>query len=111
MFTGIIEALGTIVEVAKQNTNKSFLISSPISKEFKVDQSVCHNGVCLTVEQVTGELHQVTAIQETLTKTNLDAWKKGDTVNLERSLTFSSRLDGHIVQGHVDTAGTLSNLV
>ena len=108
MFTGIIEALGTITEVKESQANRSFWIRSPITKELKVDQSVSHNGVCLTVESVVGDVHRVTAVNETLIKTNLGSWKAGDTINLERSVTFSGRLDGHIVQGHVDATALLS---
>jgi len=102
MFTGIIETTGKIVSVEQQGNNKRFLIASPISKELKTDQSVSHNGVCLTVEEVVEGQHSVTAVQETLLKTDLDSWKAGDTVNLERCLAFNGRLDGHVVQGHVD---------
>lgn len=106
MFTGIIETTGTIEKITTSGTNKTFWIKSPISAELKVDQSVSHNGVCLTVEAVNGDVHQLTAIEETLTKTNLDNCKKGDLVNIERCLQMNGRLDGHIVQGHVDTTGT-----
>ena len=102
MFTGIIETTGKIVAVEQHGTNKRFLVSSPISKELKTDQSVSHNGVCLTVEEVIENQHSVTAVQETLDKTDLNTWKAGDTVNLERCLAFNGRLDGHVVQGHVD---------
>jgi len=103
MFTGIIESLGTIRSIESSGTNKTFWITSSISHALKVDQSVSHNGVCLTVEAVEGNTHKVTAIQETLGKTNLSSWKAGDLVNLERCLAMNGRLDGHIVQGHVDT--------
>ena len=102
MFTGIIETKGRIEEVILSGTNKSFRISSPISHELKVDQSVSHNGVCLTVESINNDNHTLTAIAETLQKTNLDQWKVGDIVNVERCLIMNGRLDGHIVQGHVD---------
>ncbi len=102
MFTGIVEATGLIKEMTRQGTNASFWIESPISQELKVDQSVSHSGVCLTVEAVNGNQHKVTAIEETLKKTNLNSWKKGTVVNLERCLKMDGRLDGHIVQGHVD---------
>lgn len=105
MFTGIIEALAQVKSVSEAGSNKTFWISSSISSEFKVDQSVSHNGVCLTVEEVTGNLHRVTAIEETLDKTDMADWKEGTLVNLERSMTMNGRLDGHIVQGHVDTTG------
>ncbi|MDB5246094.1 MAG: riboflavin synthase [Segetibacter sp.] len=103
MFTGIIEAFGIIHSIEKQGTNATFWISSPISNELKVDQSVAHNGVCLTVEEVKEGRHRVTAIEETLKKTNLFAWHEGVLVNLERCMTMNGRIDGHIVQGHVDT--------
>ena len=102
MFTGIIESTGKIIRIDRQGDNKTFLIASPISSELKVDQSVSHNGVCLTVEQVADNQHSVTAIRETLVKTNMDGWREGDKVNLERCLAFNGRLDGHLVQGHVD---------
>jgi riboflavin synthase len=106
MFTGIIESVGIIKKVFENNTNKVFWIESDISEELKIDESLCHNGVCLTIEEVKENLHRVTAIQETLNKTNLETWKEGDAVNLERSMQMNSRLDGHIVQGHVDGTGT-----
>lgn len=102
MFTGIIETIGTVTAVHEEGTNRSFQISSSLSHELKVDQSVSHNGACLTVEQVAGDQHRVTAIAETLKKTNLQFWKPGEKVNLERSLLFNGRIDGHLVQGHVD---------
>ena len=105
MFTGIIEALGEVTQITKQGNNKIFWIQSSISSEFQIDQSVAHNGVCLTVEKVQETKHRVTAVSETLKKTNLSQWKNGTVVNLERSLLLSSRLDGHFVQGHVDTTG------
>src|SRR5688572_4141706 len=103
MFTGIIEATGVVEEVEVNGSNKTFWISSPISSSLKPDQSVAHNGVCLTVENTKPDAHQVTAVQETLSKTTLANWQKGDTINLERCLQINGRLDGHIVQGHVDT--------
>jgi riboflavin synthase len=102
MFTGIIETTGKVVSAEQQGANKCFWISSSISSELKVDQSVSHNGVCLTVEEVADNQHRVTAIAETLLKTDLDAWRAGHLVNLERCLAFNGRLDGHLVQGHVD---------
>lgn len=109
MFTGIIEASGTIREVRSAGTNKTFLIFSSIAPELAVDQSVSHDGACLTVEEVRGGEYQVTAIRETLDKTTLGNWKTGDLVNLERCMKMNGRLDGHIVQGHVDgTARCLS---
>lgn len=105
MFTGIIEATGIIRDIQEQGTNRTFWVESPISAELKADQSICHNGVCLTVEALAPGRHQVTAIAETLAKTTLGSWKKGDRVNLERCLVMNGRLDGHIVQGHVDGTG------
>lgn len=103
MFTGIIESTGTITDIRTSGTNKSFWIQSPISTELKIDQSVSHDGVCLTVEALGNDSHQVTAIAETIEKTNLGQWQKGQQVNLERCMILNGRLDGHIVQGHVDT--------
>ncbi|MBU6158082.1 MAG: riboflavin synthase [Bacteroidetes bacterium] len=105
MFTGIIESMGTIESILPSEENLSFIISSPISRELKPDQSVAHNGVCLTVESVEGNQHRITAVKETLDKTNLGSWKVHDKINLERCLSLSDRLDGHIVQGHVDCTG------
>lgn len=109
MFTGIIETTGTVEEVLESGTNKTFNIKSKIATELKTDQSVAHNGVCLTVEKVKNGLYQITAIAETLLKTNLGRWKTGTIVNLERCMTMNGRLDGHIVQGHVDTTATCTN--
>jgi riboflavin synthase len=106
MFTGIIEALGTIERVETEGSNKTFWIKSTISKELKVDQSVAHSGVCLTVEEVKGDIHRVTAIDETLKKTNLGDWQTGTMINLERCMLMNGRIDGHIVQGHVDATAT-----
>jgi riboflavin synthase, alpha subunit len=106
MFTGIIESVGQIEDIISEGTNKTFWIASTLSGEFKPDQSVSHNGVCLTVEEVLGNRHRVTAIAETLQKTNLGEWQKGHLVNIERCMPMNGRLDGHIVQGHVDVTGT-----
>ena len=103
MFTGIIETIGTIQDISSEGTNKTFIVNSTISDSLKVDQSLSHNGVCLTVERCDTHSHEVTMIHETLARTNLNACKKGDRVNLERCVKVSDRLDGHIVQGHVDT--------
>jgi len=103
MFTGIIEQKGTIRKVVSIGSNRSFHVQSPLSHELKTDQSVSHDGVCLTVEKVENDIHIVTAIDETLQKTNLNNWSEGTVVNLERCLQFNGRIDGHIVQGHVDT--------
>ena len=105
MFTGIIEAVGRVERVEHKGTNRSFWISAPITSELKVDQSVAHDGVCLTVEDVLPNCYKVTAIAETLDKTTLKYWTQITEVNLERSLLPSRRLDGHFVQGHVDTTG------
>jgi riboflavin synthase len=106
MFTGIIETQGLIKKVVPNGSNKTFWIKSPISSKLKVDQSVAHNGVCLTVEEVKDNRHRVTAIAETLSKSNLENWQEGDFINLERSLRLNDRLDGHFVQGHVDAVAT-----
>lgn len=105
MFTGIIETLGTIEEIRKEEGNLHITISSSITNELKIDQSVAHNGVCLTVVAVQNDKYTVTAIEETLLKTNLGEWKVEDIVNLERAMKLGDRLDGHIVQGHVDQIG------
>ncbi|OUJ74887.1 riboflavin synthase [Hymenobacter crusticola] len=104
MFTGIIEALGTVTDVRTEGTNRHFTIASPFAAELQIDQSVAHNGVCLTVVAVdeAAGTHVVTAIDETLQKTNLGHWAPGKRVNLERCLSANGRFDGHIVQGHVD---------
>lgn len=106
MFTGIIETLGAIQEIKKENTNIHIKINSSITNELKIDQSVAHNGICLTVVAIEDSFYTVTAIDETIKKTNLAHWKAGDNVNLERAMKLGDRLDGHIVQGHVDQTGT-----
>jgi len=103
MFTGIIEDLGSVVSIEHNGSNISFWIRSALASELKIDQSLSHNGVCLTVENIESQLYKVTAIEETLKKTNLGRLKQGDRVNLERCMQMNGRLDGHIVQGHVDT--------
>ena len=105
MFTGIIEATGLIRQINVRGGNITFEVSSPLSSGFKPDQSVSHDGVCLTVEAVTEDAHQVTAIRETLEKTALGDWITGRKVNLERAMVMGARLDGHLVQGHVDGCG------
>lgn len=105
MFTGIIESLGTVKEVRQDQDNLHLTISSTITPELKIDQSVAHNGVCLTVVAIDTDSYTVTAIRETIEKTNLGDWKIGDSVNLERAMKLGDRLDGHIVQGHVDQTG------
>jgi riboflavin synthase len=102
MFTGIIECLGTISSIEKEGDNFHFWVKSAISNELKIDQSLAHNGVCLTVVELKDDMHKVTAIQETLDKTNLGDLRTGDIVNLERAMKFGGRIDGHLVQGHVD---------
>lgn len=102
MFTGIIETLAQVVDIQHNHSNIDFIFSSTISHELKIDQSVAHNGVCLTVVALDNQQHKVTAIQETLQKTNLGKLKIGDKVNLERCLQANGRFDGHFVQGHVD---------
>lgn len=110
MFTGIIESLGTIHAIETEGTNKHFEIRSKISAELKIDQSVAHNGVCLTVVSIHDDIHRVTAIKETLDKSNLGRLKPGNTVNLERCMLNNGRFDGHIVQGHVDQTGVIKNI-
>ncbi len=102
MFTGIIETLGKVVKVETDRGNLHLTIQSDISNELKIDQSVAHNGVCLTVVSIADDTHTVTAIQETLLKSNLGELQQGNTINLERCMLMNGRLDGHIVQGHVD---------
>lgn len=112
MFTGIIETVGTVTYIAAEGTNLHFTINSPISNELKIDQSVSHNGVCLTVVALdaANSTHTVTAIHETLIKTNLDNWRIGSIVNIERCMPANGRFDGHIVQGHVDQTATCTNI-
>ena len=107
MFTGIVESLARVRAVETRGSNRTFWIESPLATEFKIDQSIAHNGVCLTVEEIQGEAYRVTAVEETLRKTNLGHWGPGTAVNLERSMLPTTRVDGHFVQGHVDTTGTL----
>ncbi|RED95615.1 riboflavin synthase alpha chain [Marinoscillum furvescens DSM 4134] len=110
MFTGIIESLGNLTESRREGTNLHLKISSNISSELQVDQSVSHNGVCLTVTAVEGDAHWVTAVDETLAKSNIGGVKVGDQVNLERCLQMNGRFDGHIVQGHVDTTARVVDI-
>jgi riboflavin synthase len=105
MFTGIIESLGTVKELRNDQDNLHLTISASITSELKVDQSVAHNGVCLTVVAIDNDCYTVTAIRETINKTNLGDWKNGDLINLERAMKLGDRLDGHMVQGHVDQIG------
>jgi len=105
MFTGIIESLGTVKELRQDQDNLHLTISSTITSELKIDQSVAHNGICLTVVAIDADAYTVTAIRETIEKTNIGDWKTGNSVNLERAMKLGDRLDGHIVQGHVDQTG------
>jgi riboflavin synthase len=111
MFTGIIETAGTITNIVKEGDNIHITLTSPITHELKIDQSVSHDGVCLTVVALENDSYTVTAIKETLEKTNLKDWKTGNTVNLERAMKLGDRLDGHIVQGHVDQTGVCQSVV
>ncbi|WP_430929265.1 riboflavin synthase [Polaribacter marinivivus] len=110
MFTGIIETLGSITNVVKEQENLHLTIKSSITHELKIDQSVAHNGVCLTVVAINNDEYTVTAIKETLDKTNIGFLKTNDIVNLERAMKLGDRLDGHIVQGHVDETGVCTNI-
>ncbi|WP_425235030.1 riboflavin synthase [Ulvibacterium sp.] len=110
MFTGIIETLGEISQLEKDGGNLHITIASRVAKELQIDQSMAHNGVCLTVVSLGEDKYTVTAIDETLQKTNLGDLKIGDSVNLERAMILGSRLDGHIVQGHVDQTGTCTSI-
>jgi len=110
MFTGIIESLGTVEKIVPEGSNIHFDIRSDISGELKIDQSVSHDGACLTVVGGSDGMHRVTAISETLEKTALGSWKPGRTVNLERCMSADGRFDGHIVQGHVDTIGEVADI-
>lgn len=110
MFTGIIEKLGTVKNVQSDNSNLILTIASPFTSELKVDQSIAHNGVCLTVTSIDGDQYKVTAIDETLKRTNLGSLKSGDKINLERCMILGARLDGHIVQGHVDTVAEVTKI-
>ena len=110
MFTGIIETLGEIVKLEENQSNLDLWVKSKITSELKIDQSVAHNGVCLTVVDIDKDIYKVTAIEETLQKTNLNHLKLGDFVNLERAMLMNSRLDGHMVQGHVDTTAVCSHV-
>jgi riboflavin synthase len=108
MFTGIIECIATVEKIEKDKGNLNISLKSTITKELKVDQSLCHNGVCLTVVKLNDDIYTVTVIEESLKKTNLGELKPGDIVNLERSMSVNSRFDGHIVQGHVDEVAVCS---
>ncbi len=110
MFTGIIEQLGEVIAINKEQENVHFTINANFTNELKIDQSVAHNGVCLTVVNITDSNYTVTAILETLNKTNLGTWEIGTKVNLERCMVLNGRLDGHIVQGHVDSTAICKNI-
>jgi riboflavin synthase len=110
MFTGIIESLGEIVSIEKEGSNQLFWVISDISNSLKIDQSLSHNGVCLTVIEAKDKVHSVVAIQETLQKSGLGTLKQGDVVNLERCMIANGRFDGHIVQGHVDQTGIVTSI-
>lgn len=110
MFTGIIETMGTIQDVSAERSNRRFTIASPLSHELKIDQSVSHNGVCLTVVDLSPDSHTVVAVDETLTKSNLGVLRAGDKLNIERCMLNNGRFDGHIVQGHVDQVGIVKSI-
>lgn len=110
MFTGIVETMGTITRIEREGGNVHYSLSSNITHELKVDQSLAHNGVCLTVVAIDGDQYTVTAIQETLDKTALKQWAVGDKINLERAMRLGDRLDGHLVQGHVDEVATCTSV-
>eukprot|EP01034_Spumella_vulgaris_P009057 gene9057-11507_t len=110
MFTGIIESLGTVQQITEKDSNKTFVLESAFTHELKIDQSLAHNGVCLTVDGLFENSYSVTAIDETLKRTNLGELQIGNTVNLERCMVMNGRIDGHIVQGHVDTTGTCTEI-
>ncbi len=111
MFTGIIEDLGEVTNLKQESANLHISIQAAFTKELKIDQSIAHNGVCLTVIEILNDSYTVTAIKETLLKTNLAYLKKGDFVNLERCVRLNARLDGHIVQGHVDQTAVCTNII
>ena len=110
MFTGIIETMGTITRIEREGGNAHYSISSNITHELKIDQSLAHNGVCLTVVAIDGHQYTVTAIQETLDKTALKQWTVGDKINLQRAMRLGDRLDGHLVQGHVDEVAICTSI-
>ena len=110
MFTGIIETMGTITRIEREGGNVHYSLSSNITHELKVDQSLAHNGVCLTVVAIDGDQYSVTAIHETLDKTAIKQWAVGDKINLERAMRLGDRLDGHLVQGHVDEVATCTSV-
>ncbi len=111
MFTGIIEELAEVISVTQKGGNLDLVVKSNMTNELKIDQSVAHNGVCLTVVEIEGDTYTVTAIEETLNRTNIGLLQAGDAINLERCTQIGARLDGHIVQGHVDTLGTCTKII
>jgi len=110
MFTGIIETLGVIRKIEREQSNVHLYIQSSFTSMLKIDQSIAHNGVCLTVVEIEGDVYKVTAIKETLEVTTIGLWKEGDVVNLERGMLMNARLDGHIVQGHVDGTAVVTGI-
>jgi len=110
MFTGIIEGLGKIISVKSSGGNRSFTLSAPFLHELKIDQSLSHNGICLTVEDIQNDVYQVTAVAETLAKSNVGNWETDQFINLERAMMMNARLDGHLVQGHVDAIASLTKV-
>lgn len=110
MFTGIVETLGVITKIEKDQENLHLSLTSTITNELKIDQSVSHNGICLTVTAIEGNQYNVTAIKETIQKTNIGSWKVSDIVNLERAMRLGDRLDGHLVQGHVDQTAVCTQI-
>lgn len=110
MFTGIVEQAGIINTITDEGGNRQFWISSPLTPELKIDQSLSHNGVCLTVDALKNQEYRVTAVAETLTKSNAKDWNPGDYINLERAMVMNGRLDGHLVQGHVDATATCTGI-
>jgi len=111
MFTGIVEDLGIVLKIEKEKSNVHFTLSCPFTNELKIDQSLAHNGTCLTVVKIDGNNYTVTAIDETLIRTNLGTLEEGSVVNLERCMLMGARLDGHVVQGHVDTTGICKEII
>ena len=111
MFTGIIECTGKVILIERERSNMHLLVESPISSELKIDQSVSHNGICLTVVEKNENSHKVTVIDETISRTNLDKIQKGTSLNIERCLKVGARLDGHMVQGHVDEVATCMDII
>jgi len=110
MFTGIIETLGRITKIEKQESNLQITLTSSITYQLKIDQSIAHNGICLTVVDIKNDKYKVTAISETIEKTNIGNWKVADLVNIERALKIGDRLDGHLVQGHIDQTAICTNI-